>query len=81
MFQGFIAGNSPAWSCRNAMVPSGFQKHKDLGNPPRLPTEGNGTQTIYFPDEKPKFHRELVNMLMLPTCFLFRAKKGINMTF
>lgn len=50
-------------------------EHKDLGNLPRPPREGNGTQIIYFPDEKPRFHKELVNTLMLPTCFLFRVKK------
>lgn len=39
------------------------------------PQQRNGTQIVYFPEEKPKFCRESINMLMLPTCFLFRAKE------
>lgn len=71
MFQGFVARK--VWQQRGGTIHVTFR----VGEPPLPPAEGNGTQTIYFPDEKPRFHRELVNMLMLPTCFLSRAKKQL----
>lgn len=55
---------------------SGSQKHKNLQNHPQ---HRNGTQIMHFPEEK--LQREYINILMLPTCFLFRKKKAINMTF
>lgn len=55
---------------------SGSQKHKNLRNHPQ---HRNGTRIMHFPEEK--LQREYINILMLPTCFLFRKKKAINMTF